>query len=109
MPTLKSNALLGGPENLWLLRRNAANTQDRERLVQAFDPAAGRVIVDRNWYTPMAPSEAAEFTHLHPTQELRQSVMAGLRRWLLEAVREGEPNVEYGTIAGAEQEPGGPD
>lgn len=98
MPTLKSNALLGGPENLWLLRRNAANVADRERMVQAFDASAGRVLVDRNWYNPMAPGEAAEFTHLHPSQELRQVVLAGLRRCFLEDVEELDPNVQYGPI-----------
>lgn len=84
MPTLKSNSLLGGPENLWLLRRSATDTTDRERLVQAFDSAAGRVIVDRNWAYPMAPSELAEFHHLHPSQELRAIVLAGLRRCFFE-------------------------
>ena len=97
MPILKTNALLGGPENLWLLRRSLVVTDlyssratgptpqpvlevDRIRMVQTFDPGAGRVIVDRNWRDPMYPGELAEFTHLHPAQELRAAVMAGLRR-----------------------------
>lgn len=90
MPSLKTNALLGGPENLWLIRRGVRldgtatpspiTVADRERLVQTFDSGAGRVIVDRNWGTPMYPSELADFTHLHPSQELRAAVLAGLRR-----------------------------
>jgi hypothetical protein len=94
MPSLKTNALLGGPENLWLIRRGVRldgtatpspiTVADRERLVQTFDSGAGRVIVDRNWGTPMYPSELADFTHLHPSQELRVAVLAGLRRCFFE-------------------------
>jgi hypothetical protein len=94
MPALKSNAVLGGPENLWLVRRgvladgtptpNPVQLVDRERMVQTFDSGAGRVIVDRNWYNPMQPSEFADFTHLHPTQELRAATLAGLRRCFFE-------------------------
>lgn len=88
MPTLRSSSILGGPENLWLLRRGvkadgstvAYNAQDRTRQVQSFDSASGRVVIDRNWYAPMVPGELADFTHLHPEQELRQAVLAGLRR-----------------------------
>lgn len=108
MPSLKSNAVLGGPENLWLLRRGVLidgtpvalplQAVDRERLVQAFDAGAGRVIVDRNWRDPMQPSELADFTHLHPSQELRKAVLAGLRRCFIEDVEEVDPNVQYGPI-----------
>jgi hypothetical protein len=94
MPALRTSAVLGGPENLWLLRRGvlsdgtstAYNSQDRTRMVQSFDASAGRVVIDRNWYSPMAPSELADFTHLHPEQELRQVVLAGLRRCFLSDV-----------------------
>ena len=94
MPALKTNAVLGGPENLWLIRRglradgtatpNPIIAADRERMVQAFDSAAGRVIVDRNWRDPMQPNELADFTHLQPSQELRVAVLAGLRRCFFE-------------------------
>lgn len=93
MPILKSSALLGGPENLWLLRRGHFTNPggppigdvvvpdvDRQRLVHVYDPGAGRVIVERNWQSVMQPGEVAEFTHLDPTQELRPAVLAGLRR-----------------------------
>lgn len=90
MPTLKTSAVLGGPENLWLLRRGVlvsgaptpqpVSAADRIRMVQTFDPGAGRVVVDRNWGQPMYPNELADFSHLHPQQELRQAVLAGLRR-----------------------------
>lgn len=98
MPALQTNALLGGPENLWLIRRQATDPQDRERMVQAFDPGAGRVIVDRNWHTPMAPSELADFTHLHPTQELRAAVLAGLRRCFMEDTLNLGPSSGYSGI-----------
>ena len=90
MPALQTSALLGGPENLWLIRRGVredgtatvtpVHPADRERMVQAFDAGAGRIIIDRNWREPMQPGELADFTHLHPTQELRKAVLAGLRR-----------------------------
>ncbi len=108
MPTLKSSAVLGGPENLWLLRRGllssgAATPQpvdpaDRVRLVQTFDPGSGRVVVDRNWLNSMQPDELADFTHLHPQQELRQSVMAGLRRCFLQELVPAVLTTPYGDI-----------
>jgi hypothetical protein len=106
MPRLKSNALLGGPENLWLVRRGlladgtptAVDPADRERMIQTFDASAGRVIVDANWRNPMTPNELADFTHLHPSQELRVAVLAGLRRCFLEDVEEVDPNLQYGPI-----------
>jgi len=106
MPTLKTSALLGGPENLWLLRRgvladgtsSAYNPQDRTRMVQSFDASAGRVVVDRNWYAPMAPSELADLSHLHPDQELRPSVLAGLRRCFMEDLVPAVLTSPYGDI-----------
>lgn len=98
MPTLKTTALLGGPENLWLLRRNAPTAPDRQRLVQSYDSAAGRVIVDRNWRDPMAPGESAEFHHLDPAQELRVSVLAGLRRCFMEDLIATSATSAYGDI-----------
>ena len=109
MPTLKTSALLGGPENLFLLRRGLLadgtpvasatwSSLDRIRMVQTFDPGAGRVVVDRNWRYPMQPSELADFTHLHPEQELRQAVMAGLRRCFLEELIATVLTSEYGDI-----------
>lgn len=91
MPSLRSSAVLGGPENLFLLRRGLLvdgtpvapglyDASDRIRMVQTFDSGAGRVVVDRNWRNPMQRNELADFTHLHPQQELRVSVLAGLRR-----------------------------
>lgn len=109
MPTLKTNSLLGGPENLFLLRRGLLSdgtpvvpatwsSDDRIRMVQSFDSAAGRVIVDRNWSYPMQPRELADFTHLQPQQELRQSVMAGLRRCFLQELLAAQVTSAYGDI-----------
>jgi hypothetical protein len=92
MPTLQSTALIGGPENLWLLRRGhvqggadiVVQAADRQRLILSFDSAAGRVVVDHNWNVPMAPGEIAELHHLDPAQELRMAVIAGLRRCFFE-------------------------
>ena len=106
MPALQTNSLLGGPENLWLVRRGVLadgtptsapiNPQDRERMVQTFDAGAGRVIVDRNWQQPMYPSELADFLHLHPSQELRPAVLAGLRRCFLQDTISITPTGGYG-------------
>ena len=116
MPTLKTSALLGGPENLFLLRRGihldgtplAAgqyDPADRIRMVQTFDPSAGRVVVDRNWRNPMSPNELADFTHLHPQQELRQSVLAGLRRCFTEDTIAAVLTSQYGDIDLTSQAP----
>ena len=106
MPSLKTNAVLGGPENLWLLRRGLLldgtpvvlplQEADRVRMVQAFDGSAGRVVVDRNWRDPMQPNELADFTHLHPMQELRVAVLAGLRRCFVPDRGRIYPNLEGG-------------
>lgn len=108
MPSLKTTALLGGPENLWLTRRGLLadgtpterpiDPADRERMVQTFDSGAGRVIVDRNWRDAMYPGELADFTHLHPTQELRVSVLAGLRRCFLEDTFLAQVTSGYGDV-----------
>jgi hypothetical protein len=98
MPDLGSNAILGGPENLFLLRRGVTDAgvvvtpfdvADRVRMVQTYDSGAMRVVVDRNWRNPMYPSELAEFVHLHPLLELRAAVLAGLRRCFLEELVAG--------------------
>jgi len=90
MPTLRSSAVLGGPENLFLVRRGvlasgastpaAVIADDRTRMVQTFDSSTGRVVIDRNWRDPMQPNELADFIHLHSEQELLRAVLAGLRR-----------------------------
>lgn len=98
MPTLKSSAILGGPENLFLVRRAATNPNDRVRGVLSFDSATGRVIVDANWGTPMAPSEQADFVHLHPEQELKPAVMAGLARCFFADTVGIDPTGPYGGI-----------
>ena len=108
MPALQTTALLGGPENLWLLRRGVLVTGaptplplevvDRQRLVQAYDPGAGRVVVDRNWRDPMYPHEVGEFIHLDPTQELRTAVLAGLRRCFLSDTLGAQVTSGYGDM-----------
>ena len=109
MPTLKSNAILGGPEDLWLVRRGVKSdgtaltpaqydVSDRIRMVQTFDSEAGRVVIDRNWRNPMVPSELADFSHLHPDQELRRAVLAGLRRTFLADTLTTSPTTPYGDM-----------
>jgi hypothetical protein len=114
MPTLKTSAVLGGPENLWLLRRGVHSDGspvtsytpvDRTRMVQSFDAGSGRVQVDRNWYNPMSPDELADFTHLHPTQELRAAVLAGLRRCFFEDTFAAVLTSSYGNIDLTYQQP----
>lgn len=108
MPSLRSNALLGGPENLFLLRRGVLTdgsptpapitVADRERVVQTFNSEAGRVSVDSNWGTPMYPGELADFTHLHPSQELRIACLAGLRRCFFEQTIGAATTSAYGDM-----------
>ena len=115
MPVLQSSALLGGPENLWLLRRGVLasgdptpapiSDADRQRMVQAYDPSAGRITVDRNWSTPMYSSEQAELIHLNPAQELRVAVLAGLRRCFTEDVFGAEVTSGYGDMDLTAQKP----
>lgn len=108
MPTLRSSALLGGPENLFVLRRgvraDGTNTpnpiiaDDRIRMVLSFDSDAGRVVVDRNWRDPMQPNEQADFVHLHPLAELHEAVMAGLRRCFQPDNVLAQPTAPFGGI-----------
>src|SRR5215831_16396928 len=98
MPTLKSSAVLGGPENLFLVRRAAVTPDDRVRGVLDFDSATGRVVVDANWGTPMAPSEVADFIHLHPEQELKPAILAGLSRCFFLDCVGIDPTGPYGGI-----------
>lgn len=95
MPTLKSSAILGGPENLFLVRRSATNPNDRVRGVLDFDSATGRVVVDANWGTPMAPSEVADFVHLHPEQELKPAILSGLARCYFQDTVQVDPTGYY--------------
>lgn len=79
---LKSSADLGGLEDLFLLRRSAA-AGDRVRLVKTYDPAAGRLEVDRAYGSAPTAGEAIELHHLHPDAELRVAVLRGLERCYL--------------------------
>lgn len=109
MPGLKSSSVLGGPENLFVLRRGTyANGSplpvgqydavDRIRMCESFDSASGRVTVDNNWRNAMLPNEFADFTHLHPEQELRVSVLAGLRRCFMPETLPGLVTSGYGDM-----------
>jgi hypothetical protein len=71
---------------------------DRTRMVQTFDSSAGRVVIDRNWHTSMYPNEMADFCHLHPEQELRPAVLAGLRRCYIEDTIPAVITSGYGDI-----------
>lgn len=103
MPKLQTTSLLGGPENLWLLRRGhvyggadiTVAAADRQRLVQGYDSSAGRVTVDRNWSQPMAPGEIGEFHHLDPEQELQVAIMAGLQRCFIADSIQISPTSSY--------------
>lgn len=99
MPTLKSSSLLGGPENLFLVRRTATvPVTDRVRGVLSFDSSAARVVVDNNWSVPMQAGELADFVHLHPEQELKPAVLAGLDRCFVPDLLYVQPTSGYGGI-----------
>lgn len=85
----KSTIDLAGLADLWLLRRGkkADGTvvagfaaTDRQRLIKDYDTSLGALTVDRAWTTAPVATEILEFHHLDPTNELRVSVLAGLRR-----------------------------
>jgi hypothetical protein len=88
IPALRSNVEMDLVQNLWLLRRGltyqgtlvAVDPEDRQRTVSNYESQNGTVMVDRPWSTAPTAGEIVEFHHLDPDQELRPSVLAGLRR-----------------------------
>lgn len=89
---LQSSAEVGGPENLYLLRRgrNADGTAvtsfvaaDRVRLVRDYAPNTGTLTPDRVWAHAPVDGEVFELHHLHPQRQLRPAVLSGLRRCYL--------------------------
>src|SRR6476469_6295336 len=53
----------------------------------------------------MQPDELADFCHLHPAQELRAAVLAGLRRCFTEDVFAATLTSQYGDIDLSYQQP----
>jgi hypothetical protein len=76
----RSNAPVGGYEGLWLLRRDAVRANDRVRTVDRVDGASGSLVVDFPYEDAPVAGEWVELHHLHPDQQLRPDVLAGLRR-----------------------------
>ena len=98
-PTLRSSMDLDSVTNLWLLRRaQPLDVVDRQRLVASYDPEMGRVYPDRPWAAIPLPGEVCEFSHLDPEQQLRVSVLAGLRRCFLPDTVQAYPTAPYGGI-----------
>lgn len=103
---LRSNIVMDAPTDLWLLRRGldyldnpvAFDVTDRQRLVSSYDPEQGRIYPDRIWGIIPVPGEQVEFHHLNPAQELRQSVLAGLRRCFLPETVQVQPTAPFGGI-----------
>lgn len=82
---LRTNAGTGGPEGLYLLRREAVRTNDRVRTVDRFDGSSGGLVVDFPYEDAPVSGERLELHHLHPDHQLRADVLAALRRcWLLD-------------------------
>lgn len=89
---LKSDALTGGIEGLFMLRRGvkadgtlvAVADGDRQRVAIDADSATGGVTPDRTWGVAPADGELIEFHHLDPALELRKAVLNGLRRCFFE-------------------------
>lgn len=91
---LRSTADIGGNEDMFLLRRgrlvdgtllSGFPATDRVRMVRTYDPTTGVLTVDNAWATAPVDDEELEMHHLDPDQELRPSVLAGLRRcWLVD-------------------------
>jgi hypothetical protein len=83
VPTLRSSLPVGGYEDLYLLRRQAIQPDDRVVQVVAFDAPTGTLQVDRSYRDSVPPTgEDVELHHL-PPDALRRAVRLGLARtWL---------------------------
>jgi hypothetical protein len=89
VPGLRTNAELGGYEEMYLLRRGVLEdgsdvpgfqADDRERTVRIYSALNGLLEVDRPWAGVPVTDEVIELHHLSPTHELRPAVQAGLWR-----------------------------
>jgi hypothetical protein len=89
LPELRSDIDQDLVTNLWMLRRGERfddmdivlmDPEDRLRSVSVYDAQQGRVFPDRPWSVIPQDGEYFEFHHLHPEQELRPAVLAGLAR-----------------------------
>lgn len=77
----KSTIELGGVEDMYLLRRNAVLTDDRQRIVKEYTPSTGTFTPDRVWTNAPTAGENVELLSIDPTYELREkAVLPGLRR-----------------------------
>jgi hypothetical protein len=101
--SMRSNLDLGGMEDRYVLRRGRLadgtrlpNTDalgapmpfvddDRIRLIRQYNPTEGTIEVDDPYLYPTYDGEEIEIHHLDPEQELRPTVLAGLRRcWIVD-------------------------
>src|SRR4029077_5147540 len=71
---------------------------DRQRLVANYDPESGRVFPDRPWGILPVAGEVIEFHHLDPQQQLREWVLAGLRRCFVPDTVQAQPTQPFGGI-----------
>ncbi len=71
------------------------NDDDRVRLIASLDTDTGSVVPDYNWTVAPVDTEMIEFHHLHPDDELRAAVLAGLKRCYIE----DQASVVEGTAA----------
>ena len=86
-----------GYEGLWALRRDAVRANDRVRTVDRVDGPSGSLVVDFPYEDAPVAGEWVELHHLHPDQQLRTDVLAGLRRcYLLDAFAVPPPAGAYG-------------
>lgn len=92
----RSNAPIGGYEGLWALRRDAVRAADRVRTVDRVDGPSGSLVVDFPYEDAPVAGEWVELHHLHPDQQLRTDVLAGLRRcYLLDSFEVPPPAGAY--------------
>lgn len=105
-PELRSEMDLDSVTNLWMLRRGVDwqgnpvpfDVVDRQRLVANYDPESGRVFPDRPWGILPVAGEVIEFHHLDPQQQLRECVLAGLRRCFVPDTVQAQPTQPFGGI-----------
>jgi hypothetical protein len=86
---IRSTANIGGYEGLWVLRRGRTvdgaavsgfDQNDRVRYADIYDADSGQIQVDRAYATAPVAGEEVEIHLLHPDEQLRPAVLAGLRR-----------------------------
>jgi len=105
---LRSTIDIGDYEDLYVLRRgvlrdgsrvNNFDEADRIRMVETYDHADGRLVVDDPYTTAPQSTEIVELHYFDPEFELRPSVLDGLTRCYFWDTVNIASTAPYGTVA----------